>query len=246
MKWKKSIWVVFAISLFLVLPLSVQANTFELSGTDMSVEIDDSEWLVFTRDTIEDDAMMEELGASYDDLHDILYNNDAYMDAVLYGEYGDFVELIIRKTEQDPGKVNLSNYSDEDVLEFAEALAERQGADDYSIYETEYKFVRAEYKDKNVDYYICEYVTIVNKESYTLTFQSPTKYDEEDYEVITEIVESVSFDVDASLKEKTQDSFGKTVMFGAIKGAIIGGISGGLAAWIIKITKAKKNKKEEQ
>jgi len=226
--------------LVLFVPVSASAQTYSLGETDIHISLDDTVWYVFTRDNIQDNAELEELGLTYEAMYDILHNNDAYMDAILFYEDGGALELFVRKKALDSGIANLSNYDDSDVLDLAEELAERQAAPTYSVYENQYKFAKLEYFDGNYGYFLCEYVTVVNKENYTLTFQSTAPFTDGQYAEIKNIVDSVRFDVDPSLKDEKPDSIGERVLKGTIGGALIGGVSGGIASLITKKIKKKK------
>ena len=198
----------------------------------MSISVDDTVWYVFTRDNIKNNSELEELGITYDTMHDILHNNEAYMDAILYYEDGEYVEFFVRKRALDTGIANLSNYKDSEVLELAKELAKKQGAETYSVYENRHKFARLEYTDSG--YYLCEFYTVVNKDNYTFTFQSTSQFTDEEYAEIENIVDSVKFDVDTSIQEKKTSSFAESVLEKTIGGAVIGGIVGAVIAIINK------------
>jgi len=242
---KKSICIIIAVifCLMVLMPISVFAETYHLGGTDMSIKVDDSSWYVFTRDNIKNNSELDELEISYDSMYDILYNNEAYMDAILLYDDGEYVELFVRKRIMDSGIVNLSNYGNEDVLELAKGLAERQNAEDYSVYENQYKFAKLEYVDSKLGYYICEYVTCVNKDNYTFTFQSTSQFSDSEYDEIENIIDSIQFDVDASLKEPKTTSFWDSIVEKTIGGAVIGGIGGAIIAIV---NKKKKNSNKEE
>ena len=241
---KRSICILAIIAtVFMVfLPVSVYAETYSLGGTDMSIDVDDSLWYVFTRDNIKDNSELKELGISYNSMYDILYTNEAYMDALLLYEDGGFVELFVRKKPLEKGIVNLSNYEDAEVLDLAKTIAKKQGAETYSVYENQYKFARLEYFDSNYGYYLCEFYTVVNKENYTLTFQKPSTYTDAEYEEMTKIVDSIRFDVDPTLKEEIHNSFLENIFTETIGGAAIGAVIGGVVGAIIAIVNKKKKK----
>ena len=224
-----------------LLPIITYAETYNLGGTDMSISVDDTVWYVFTRDNIKNNSELEELGITYEAMYDILHNNEAYMDAILYYENGEYTELFVRKRALDTGIANLSNYKDSEVLELAKELAKKQGANTYSVYENQYKFAKLEYVDSNLGYYICEFVTCVNKDNYTFTFQSTSQFTDEEYAEIENIVDSVKFDIDTSIKEKKSSSIAESVIEKTIGGAVIGGVVGA----VIAITNKKKKKTAE-
>lgn len=233
---KRSLCSALIVFLCLILPITAYAESYQPSQTDLTVQIDDSVWYVFTRDNIANNAELAELDISYDEMSDIFHDNDAYLDAILSFGAQDYIELFIRKTAQTTGVANLSNYDDDEVMEFVTALAEQQKSQVYSIYKTQYKFSKSEYYDTDAGFYLYEFCTIVNKENYTFTFQSPTAFTEERKQIAEEIVSSVKFDVDTSLKEPKT---GNSVIKNGIGGAIIGGAVGGVVALIGK----KKSKK---
>lgn len=233
-------------------PLPVCAATYNMKDTDMSITIDDAFWYVFTRDNLQNNPELDELGLSYDYMYSVLYDNMVYMDAILLYEDGGYLELIIRKKPIDDSFTNLSNYSDELVLELAEAFAKRQNAENYSVYDNQYKFVRLDYFDANYDTYICEFITIVNKDNYTLTFQSLSPFDDGEFDEIEKIVDSVSFDVDTSMEELIPTSLEEpqtpSVVDEAVDtffvSAISGSIMGVVAILYGRRKKARKTKEE--
>lgn len=240
---KRNISILLSVILCIVafLPITTYAQTYNLGGTDMSISVDDTFWYVFTRDNIKNNSELEELGISYDAMYNILHDNEAYMDAILYYEDGEFVELFVRKRALDAGVANLSNYKNAEVLELAKELAKKQGAETYSVYENQYKFAKLEYIDSNYGYYICEFVTCVNKDNYTITFQSTSQFTDGEYVEIEKIIDSIKFDVDTTIKEKKTTSIADSVVEKTIGGAIIGGIVGAVMA----ISNKRKKKRSE-
>lgn len=242
---KRSICILISIILTLTvfLPISAHAAEYQPSETDISISVDDSRWYVFTRDNIENNPELDELGVTYESMYDTLYNNDAYLYAVLFYEDGIYIELLVRKKAIDSDVVNLSNYDDDEVLEFANEIAKKQNAEDYSVYKNQYKFAKLEYTDSSLgsSYYICEYITIVNKDNYTFTLQSSLPFTDSEHDEFKDIVDSAEFDVDTSLKEKKNSSFWSSVITKAIGGAVVGGVAGGVIALISKKRKNNKN-----
>ena len=211
----------------LIMQMTAYAHSYTIGGTDLSINIDDTRWYVFTRDNIKNNSELSELGIAYNDMYDIMHNNKMYVDAILMYNDGEYIELLVRKTSIEE-VVNLSNYDDDDVLSFAEILAERCNAQKYSVYKSQYKFTKLEYLDSG--FYICEYLTIVNGENYTFTFQATESFTNSEYSEIEGIVDSIRFAVDESMKEDTGSSslFDRLLekfISGAVVAAIVGGVS---------------------
>jgi hypothetical protein len=224
---KKILSVVLAAALccMVFLPVGAAAASYSISGTDITIKVDDSQWYVFTRDNIKNNPELEELGITEEYMEDVFQDNNAYMDAALFMEDGSFVELFVKKKSAGSDLVNLSNYDDDEVQEMAEDLAKEHDIEDYCIYKTKYKFIKLESYDESYGYYLCEFFTVVNKDGYTLTFQSSAPFTDAVYAEIEEIVDSVRFDVDESLKEKPSafDNIVRNTAIGAAVGGLVGG-----------------------
>lgn len=237
-----SIFLSVVLCVLALLPVAAHAQTFTLSDTDLRIDVDDSMWYVFTRDNIENNPEMEELGITYESIYDILYENQAYMDAVLVYDDGGFMEFFVRKKALDSGVANLSNYEDDEVQVLGKELAKKLGSETFSLYENQYKYVKLDYFDQNAGYYICEYITVVNKDNYTFTFQAPAPFTDWEYEEIKKIVDSAVFDVDPSIKEETGSSGFERIVVRTIAGGTVGGVAG---LMIALVNKKKKKQREE-
>lgn len=245
MKKNWSIFLISVLCFITVLTAAAGARSYNVTETDLTIEIDDTRWYVFTRDNLQNNPEMDELGLTYDYMHGVMLENKAFVDAILIYEDGSVVEFFVMKVSDDQNKmVNLSNYDDDDVEDFADGVKEgveqkNIKIDDYSVYESEYKFVKLDYKDSG--YYILQYLTVVNKDVYTLGFQSEQPFTAAEREEFEEIVNSARFEIDTTLKEKNTSS-NKGVLYYTIRGAIIGAAVGGASALIASIKKKRINK----
>lgn len=217
-------------------------KTYTISGTDIFVDIDDSIWYVFTRDNIENNPELDELGITTAYMQELFEENWLYLDATVFLDEGDYIELFVRKKSILTKFANLSECDSEEVEEFAERLQM-----DYRVYDSGYTFILVDYTDTvSLEHamYLCEFYTVVNKESYILTFQSPTPFSEDEYEHIYSIVDSVRFTL-KDTDEGDSDS-GSTILKSTVIGAAVGGISGLIGTTITKKKKAKEKKKTEE
>ena len=231
--------------MLLFLQTTVHATNYKVYGTDLTVNLDDTEWYVFTRDNIENNDELASVGLSYEYMYDVLYNNMAYMNACLFYEDGSFLEFFIRKTDISD-IVNLSNYDSDELQLLAEKLANRAGSEKYNIYESEYKYVNLEYVDSvsDVSLNICEYLTVVNGDSYTFTFQGNNDFSSSDYSEMKNIIDSIKFRVDESLDEpilSSVDDSKSSIFDGVLEKAIGGAILGGIVS-LFGLIKSKKRK----
>ncbi len=245
---KRKICIILSLMLcvFAFLPTTAYAKTYDLSSTDLTVSVDDAVWYVFTRDNLVDNPEIDELsevGITYDIIYDALYSNNAYLYALLLYSSGEYVEFYVAKSPEKVAIANLSNYGDERVLELAKEIAKTQDSATASVYKNDYKFAKLEYVDAATNFYLCDFFTVVNKNAYTLKFQSNSKFTDEEYAQFESIIDSAKFNVDPSIKEPKGPSFFDSVMGKAIIGGAAGALVGGLSAIIGKQIKSHKKTK---
>lgn len=205
---KKLLTIVFIMAIF-IFPTIASAETFYPEDTDLSIYLDDTKWYVFTRDNLYNNPQLSELGVTYEYIYNFMNNNHVYLDASIFYDNGDVLELLIRKSQISRIE-NLSNYSDDKVMIFVRELAERQNSQVYDIYKTNYKYSYLKYMDKGL--YLVEYCTIVNGEGYTMTFQKTSEFTNDELEDIKTIIDSIEFDVDESPKEKHNETNYRTII----------------------------------
>lgn len=236
---------IFCLIFLFLFPVDILAKSYSLNGTDITIDIPD-DWYVFTRDNIKNNADMVKLQIDYEYMKNFFEQNYAYMDTFIMYDNGQSVELFVRVKENNNIN-NLSNYSDDNVLELAESLAKKTGSNDYDVYVEDYKYAVSKYIDNGM--YIIEYYTIVNGYGYTMTIQKPAMYTADEEAEIKQIIDSIVFDVDESLEESYKeksiwDSIFNGAIDGAVTGIFVGGIIGGVSGLIIFLKK-KKNKISE-
>lgn len=227
MKKRGILLIAVIVCLTMLLPITLYAKGYEVEETDLSIEIDETYWYVFTRGNIHNNSELDDLGIEYEYMKQLFEKNAIYLDASVFYDDGNYIELFLIKKDFD-GIWNLSSNKDEDVLLLAEAVAKKCNANDFGIYKSEYKFMRVEYIDNGM--YICEYSTVINGESYILSFQAPSPYDYSEYEEMERIVDSVEFDI----KRETNISLWSQILEKAIIGAVVAAIFSGFAMIFVK------------
>lgn len=176
---------VFSLLMVLCMPLMVKAVSVDVSSGDMSLTLPD-EWYVFTRDNIEGNTELEELGLTYEFMNDLMNENDMYVDA-----FDDDEEFIVSIVDvEDVG--NLNDYFDSEIEDLALEIQNVAGADGYELYENDYKFIYLEYMDAG--YYIINYYTIIADRAYTFTIQKEMEFSETEKDSYRNIIDSVHFD----------------------------------------------------
>ena len=223
------------LSLAIGFPLNCLAQSYTLFETDITIDVPDS-WYVFTRDNIKDNAELESLQIQYEYMKNMFESNYAYMDAFVIYDDGSSLEMFVRVKENN-AIMNLSNYSDEEVMELSGELADNGGYSNYDVYVEDYKFAVSKYAQQDVN--LIEYYTIVNGYGYTITFQKLNNYTSEEEKLIESIIDTIEFDVDETLEEPVVEDFFDRIINWCLIGVLVGGGFGAVVGIIIVI----KNKK---
>lgn len=233
---KKRILIIITFVLLSLLPLGVYAEEFKINETDISIEFDTNEWNVFTRDNIENNPNLDKLGIDYNTLNKTMNDNYIYLDAIfLNKDAANTLEFIIRKTKAD-SIINFSNYTDDDILDIAKGHADKQNSNNYDIYKNNYKYAYLDYIDEG--YYLVEYYTVVNGDSYTITVQKTSLINSNEREQIKNIIETIKFDVDEALEEENLETgikFSSTSKY--VRSAIIGAVIAAVVCFVYFILK---------
>ncbi len=180
----KKFMFVFFVSLFM--PLVVQAVSVDVPSADISLDMPDY-WYVFTRDNIEGNAELEELGLTIDFMNELFLENDIYIDG-----FDENMEMLLYVVSVDDVG-NLPDYYDFEIEDFGEELQGIVGASDYEIVNNDYKYVSVAYEDQG--YEIVEYYTIIDNLGYTFSFQKEgADFSNTEQETISNIIDSVHFD----------------------------------------------------
>lgn len=231
---KKIVKIITVLMTFIIFcPVLVNAKEYTISTTDIKIDINDTNWKVFTRDNIKDNKQLEELGIKYEQLNKLFIDGNIYLDALKTVEGNEYIELFVMKKSADQVK-NLSNYSTSDVRKVAKTLADKENASEYDVFETKYKYAYTKYEASNK--HIMDYYTIINGDGYTIKLQKDKDFTDSEKSEYKNIIKTISFNVNESLKEPKKAS-------SPLKKAAIGGIIGGLSGAIYGIARAIKNRK---
>lgn len=226
----------------ILLPLNVFAQSY--SAKDLSINVDDSTWYVFTRDNIQGNSELDELGITYDYINNFMNTNDVYIDACQFDEddTNNNIELFV--TIKKVNNVNnLHTYSSSEINDLGKSLMDKVDADTYDVYSVDkFKYIHVKYYDSVNSFNIDEYYTVINGYGYTILAQKNNSFSNfEEYE-LKKIVDSTSFIVDSSYEKTSSNS---SVWEKALVGAITAGIIGGLSA-IFNKNKKKDEKQEDE
>ena len=221
-----------------------KATSYKIAETDVTVDLD-SDWLVFTRDNIKDNADLKKYNITEEYMQGVFKNNNAYLDAVKFvDDSSKVIEMFIRLTDNNKA-INLSNYSDKEVKELAEEFGKEYNVENASVYKNNYKWVVLEHMDNGK--YLEEYITIVNGKNYNLSFQNYREYTEEEKTYLKGIIDKAVFDVEKSyrsFKEKNNQNAISKILVNALKYGIIGAVVGAITAFIKKKQNKEENKNE--
>ena len=161
---------------------------------------------------------------------------------MIFYEDNDFIEVMVRKNSATT-KNNMWDYSQKEILQIAELVAEQTGKYDYEIYEGNYDYIVFNYE--NSGYYNVEYCIIVNGYAYAITAQKDHEFTYADKMVVESLIDTIYFDVDKDLEEDIERN-NENDIFIFLLFPLGGGLLGGLIGLIIGICRKCAKKKKEK
>ncbi len=229
--------------LFIFMPIFVFAKEIKVDETDLTIDLDENVWYVFTRNNIKDYEYLSSFDLTYDYMNNVFMENNAYLDAYTFwdNDNNNGVELFVIKVPNSV-IINLNLYDEKEVMSIFDDLAKEKNIKDYNIYRNDNSvFGHLSYLDSNL--YLEEYVTVINGDTYSIKFQSSVPFDSSKIEFIENIMNSVSFDYKIREDEKVPISKkSESIWISALKGALIGGLVGGVSSVVYTFVFKKKEK----
>ena len=224
--------VLLIITLFLLLPTITLAKTYELKNSEIIISFDDENWTVATRENVRNSSLVKKYNMNYKDIESLLEKNSAYAYAINNDNVKKILEFFVFSPEMSFG------YDDNQINEFGKILVEETGADSYTIYENDYKYIKIEYYDFNSKVYLLDYHTIVNSNYYVFKAQKNSEFNEEEKQQIKEIIDNVIIQ-----KVANETNF-KIDWIDAITKSVSYMIGVAIACFIIRKINIKNNKNE--
>ena len=74
--------VLLIITLFLLLPTTTLAKTYELKNSEIIISFDDENWTVATRENVRNSSLVKKYNMNYKDIESLLEKNSAYAYAI--------------------------------------------------------------------------------------------------------------------------------------------------------------------
>ncbi len=230
MKGYKKILTIFILMIFLF-PFSVSAKSFSIDE-NMTLDIDDSLWYVFTRNNLDNNEELKSFNISPSEMMAFFENNQAYMNAIiLYKDTGEMLQLFVRKVTNSTD-LKEKDMSDQDLLDMAKASLVGKNVSTIELYKNNgIRYVYAEYADGNS--YVMDYYTIYNNTNYTITGQKTSRLNSENRDRVNAVVETIKF-TGAPEEEDSENNTGLIISIIIFIGGMLG-----VLFWYIN---SKKNK----
>ena len=218
--------------LLLLIPFSVLAESYTFE--DLTITLDDSDWIVFTKDNIDGNPAIEEQKINIDTLKDLFNNKNVYLDANIFDSVNpaENIELIVGITDAN-SRYNLHNYSKRRLKNI-----EKESIKDYTNYNliehdiysnNDYKYIRLYYEDKFV--YIIDYNTVINGKTYTIKCQKGTEFNDTDKKNLEHIIDTIKYEYkeEYEVKPPLLEPVERIIVWG-----VIGGLIGGVTSLIMR------------
>ena len=218
----------------LILPVIVNATSYK--AEDLTIDISD-DWMVFTRDNLENNENLAKLGVSEATLKAQMNTYGMYVDAISTFDSVNYVEMFIFVKDTKEETMNLHKYKDADALKVGEELYSNYKSTRLDLYKTKrLTYIVCEYTDKvnGNTLYLIDYYTVINGKGYTIKVQSPGSFDDNAKKNIEKMIISASF--------KLNKHYEKSPYKNKFIYIIICGVVGGILGAVTSVLKNKKKK----
>lgn len=226
------------IGLFFV-PFIALANSY--TAGDLTVNYEESKWIVFTRENIKGNAKLKELGIDETQLKELYEKGFIYVDALLdSSDLANSLESFVLIKDVEDSVKNLHTYSNSKIKEVENEIIKGYNTTDHGIYEAgKYKYVYMTYKDQGLNIY--DYYTTINGKGYTLKFQKTSNFTSDELSLMKTVLNGVTFKLDEKYEKKDGFDWSRVLTY-----AIVGGVVGGLSALGGIISNKKKKQQPTQ
>lgn len=198
----------FVVVLFLLCPVIAFGENFEIKEYGITMSFDKN-WDVFTRESDRNDYFLVKYDLDYDFLQNSLKRDMIYLYAI--NEIGNDtkIELFIMTNGNKADAARPMNL--EEFKEYASLLVEKKGVENYEIYENNYKYIKYDYYDENVDLYCSEYFLYIDSIGYFFTARKEVPFKDEEIALIENVIDSIAVSgdgiqyVEGESTEETQE-----------------------------------------
>ena len=205
----------------LLIPLIVSAKSYTIK--DMTVSFD-NDWTVFTRDNIDNNQELKDIGLTTEYMEDLFNKNDIYIDAVIFNKENpsDTIEMLYAIKSTDLER-NLHKYSEKELKELESEMIKDYKVSEHGIHNTgKYKYVYMMYKDNGL--YVYDYYTVINGYGYTIKLQKVNKFTNEELKEFKQQINSIYYKIDPEYEKSPHTFNWGSVAIYAVIGAVVGGI----------------------
>jgi len=201
----------FVVVLFLLCPVIVFGENFEIKEYGITMSFDKN-WDVFTRESDRNDYFLVKYDLDYDFLQNSLKRDMIYLYAI--NEIGndtkiEFMVITNGKKVEVSRPMNL-----EEFKEYASIVAQKYGADDYKIYENNYKYIKYDYYDENAELYCTKYLLYIDSVAYFFTARKEVPFKDEEIILVENVIDSIAISgdgiqyVEGSFDDEVQETKG--------------------------------------
>ncbi len=177
--------VLFIIVLFMVCPIVVFGKTYEIKDYGITISFDKN-WDIFTRESDRNTYFLAKYNLDYDLLQNNLKDNLIYLYAINKIDDDSNIEFLVITTGE---KVE---FTEEEFEMLASLLIEEMGAEDYEIYESNYKYIKYDYFNENVDLYCVDYFLYIDSIGYFFTARKESEFTDDEISQVENVIDSIT------------------------------------------------------
>lgn len=183
--------ILFIIVLFIVCPMIALGEDFEIKEYGITMSFDES-WDIFTRESTRDDIFLLKYDLDYDYMKNLLKDNLMYLYAIYETNDDSNIEFLVITN----GKKAKRELTEEEFKEYADLVSDSRNAENYEIYESNYKYIKYDYFDANSELYFIEYALHIDFATYFFTARKDTPFKDNEIAQIENIINSITISGD--------------------------------------------------
>ena len=237
---------IYLLLLIVLIPSMIMAKEYYIKDINYKINIDEN-YMVFTRDNLENNEELKSLGITVDRMKTIMSNSNIYLDII---DKSSKKEILLVVPKKEITINNYSNFPNNFLESSAKLYAENVGAEKYDTYKAKHNFITVDYYDSKTGYYIVNYYTVVNAKGYNLQLQKTTPITDDEKAELRTMVESINIEilddykvekesVQKAINDSNKSGFNwKRIIVYMVIGAIVGGLSSLIGLLVKKHQKA--------
>ena len=184
--------------LSLLMPVLVNASVY--SSVDLSMDIDDSKFAVFTRENLDNNSLIEEYSIDKQTILDEMVKKNIYIEGYENEDLIKGLQFVVTIKDSNT-EGNLSDYPKSQILTKTKIFREASNVTDSGVLNSKgYSFVYRTYRSSGLNAsHFYEYYTVINGKDYNIYFSKKgSDFTDEEKNIFNDMIKTIKFNTKTS------------------------------------------------